>query len=453
MLKNRYTMPILLLYLLTSVAFLAIFSLWFYAQSRGEMVRDFHQNLIIIAHKVKFNLKDGLNHAQIREIVDDYSVNIAIDGEVVVREFEMPPFRGEFLVSEDFAFLRDFSRTGGRGSGRGGHESRPAHAAQNPQLSSNPPQPPQSNLTSNSNLTPRSHLMPNSNLAQSPQTLQPAPPAQFSNTAQPPHPPQLSRTPAPPHEIYIELMARLPLADFRLLALKIIAADAAILLIIFAIAYFLLRLSQRPFLAQIRRLNDFIADTTHEMNTPLCVILMSVEMFDKNPEKYLKNIKIASKNLNAIFNNLTSNLREEPREISLVNVKEMLISKAQSFEQNANDVSFCIRADAVVLLTDAYRLEKIIENLLSNAVKYAFSGSVVRLNLTRQRLEVTNDGEEISPKNIAKLYEKFSRFNAQSGVGGFGIGLNLVKRYCDELGFKISCHSADKKTTFCVELG
>ena len=69
--------------------------------------------------------------------------------------------------------------------------------------------------------------------------------------------------------------------------------------------------------------------------------------------------------------------------------------------------------------------------------------------LTKKYFEIQNIGETISKENQAKIYEKFTRFNKEKG--GFGIGLSLVKKYCDELKFKATCQSENKITKFKIE--
>ncbi|WP_192940516.1 sensor histidine kinase [Campylobacter vicugnae] len=218
------------------------------------------------------------------------------------------------------------------------------------------------------------------------------------------------------------------------------------------IAFVLVRLAYLPLLAQIRALNNFITDTTHEINTPLSVILMSSEMFDKNPPKYLDNIKIAAKTLSGIYNDLALNLKNNPNNISKFDVQKLIESRIKLFELSANakGIEFEISSISFELNSDMQKLGKIIDNLISNAIKYSSKNSKIIINLDKNSFEIINFGTVISKENLDKIYDKFSRFDTQNG--GFGIGLSLVKRYCDELGFAIVCQSSDNQTKFTITL-
>ena len=218
------------------------------------------------------------------------------------------------------------------------------------------------------------------------------------------------------------------------------------------IAFVLVRLAYLPLLAQIRALNNFITDTTHEINTPLSVILMSSEMFDKNPPKYLDNIKIAAKTLSGIYNDLALNLKNNPNSISKFDVQKLIESRIKLFELSANakGIEFEISSISFELNSDMQKLGKIIDNLISNAIKYSSKNSKIIINLDKNSFEIINFGTVISKENLDKIYDKFSRFDTQNG--GFGIGLSLVKRYCDELGFAIVCQSRDNQTKFTITL-
>ncbi|MBR2918135.1 MAG: ATP-binding protein, partial [Campylobacter sp.] len=117
---------------------------------------------------------------------------------------------------------------------------------------------------------------------------------------------------------------------------------------------------------------------------------------------------------------------------------------------NAKGIEFEINSISFELNSDMQKLGKIIDNLISNAIKYSSKNSKIIINLDKNSFEIINFGTVISKENLDKIYDKFSRFDTQNG--GFGIGLSLVKRYCDELGFSIVCQSRDNQTKFTITL-
>lgn len=217
-----------------------------------------------------------------------------------------------------------------------------------------------------------------------------------------------------------------------------------------AVGYFIVRMSYAPLLAHIKGLNTFITDTTHEVNTPLSVILMSVEMFEKNPQKYLSNIKLASKSLSMLFSDLSANLKVIPLHFEQIELAEFLKQRVEFFEllSNKKQLSFELEIENFSLKTDPFRLGKIMDNIISNAIKYSFTGEKIKIILKPKSFEVSQKGVVIPAQKIDKIYDKFTRFDSTNG--GFGIGLSLVKSYCDELGYKINATSSEEKTTFIV---
>ena len=83
-------------------------------------------------------------------------------------------------------------------------------------------------------------------------------------------------------------------------------------------------------------------------------------------------------------------------------------------------------------------------------IKYSNLGGLIEINLTQKKLEIANSGEGISSAIKDKIYDRYTRFNKDQG--GFGIGLNLVKKVCENNGISISCHSQENaKTTFILK--
>ena len=220
--------------------------------------------------------------------------------------------------------------------------------------------------------------------------------------------------------------------------------------VVLVLSYFIVRLAYAPLLGHIKALNTFITDTTHEINTPLSVILMSLEMYEKNPQKYLANIKNAAFSLSQLFSDLSSTLKTQPLSFEHIDVSALIKERVGFFELSASkkQISFKLDLAPLELTSDKFRLSKIIDNLLSNAIKYSFSGEIISVSLENNKLAIAQKGVVINKQNLEKIYDKFTRFDRTNG--GFGIGLSLVKRFCDELNYTITASSNEKQTTFCV---
>lgn len=229
-----------------------------------------------------------------------------------------------------------------------------------------------------------------------------------------------------------------------------------ILAILMIIAFYLSKTALAPLHAKITALNRFIKDSTHEINTPLSVILMSIETADKKSLsqrnlKRINNIETAAKTLSHIYEDLTylsfGASRAAPKEE--LNFKEIIIERleffAPFFAKRALDLRINLK-DALIN-ANTYELKRAVDNLLSNAVKYTNSGGYVTVSLSKDELKISNSGEGLSKEQQDKIFERYTRFN--EGQGGFGIGLNLVKRACENNAIVVTCESEPgKETTF-----
>ena len=256
-------------------------------------------------------------------------------------------------------------------------------------------------------------------------------------------------------EYYVAVKVADPEFAILMLKLKIIFFSFIILLAILIIAYFIIRLSLRPLYRRIDFLNGFIRDTTHEINTPLSVILMSIEMFETDPQKYLNNIKTASKTISTLYEDLTLVKfgGEDDNAVTTFSLSELVRDRLSYFGLNLEQKNINLNAQiAEVQLRSSYKkVRKIIDNLLSNAIKYCDENGDVGVNLTPSALTISNGGAGIAKENLSRIFDLYARFDERNG--GFGIGLHIVKTFCDELGFKISCKSKEGLTEFRVEFG
>lgn len=233
-------------------------------------------------------------------------------------------------------------------------------------------------------------------------------------------------------------------------ALNLCASLAAIMIV----AFFLARLALMPLYAKIAALNRFIKDSTHEIKTPLSVILMSIETTDKSNFnernlKRLNNIELAAKSLSAIYDGLVMlsfNAKKHSKK-ELIDLKKLTTQRLEYFAPffAKRKLNLSIKLDPASINANQEEMPKILDNLLANTVKYTNLGGYVQVILRQNYLEITNSGEGIDKAAQSKIFERYVRFNEDAG--GFGIGLALVKQCCEKNGIKVSCQSEPQKET------
>ena len=221
------------------------------------------------------------------------------------------------------------------------------------------------------------------------------------------------------------------------------------------LGYFLGRLFVAPMRQSIEKMNHFIQDTTHELNTPISTILTNIEMLEtfgrcEENSTELKRIEIASKTLSRIYDDLTYlNLNHQyHREIILLNFSELLRERVVYFSAmaEAKGLNWILKVDDEVMReidkNDALRL---IDNLISNAIKYNKHKGVLAITLKHEILRVKDTGIGIESKELGQILQRFKRAN--SSEGGFGIGLHIVSQVCQNYDFKLHIDSVENEGT------
>ena len=207
------------------------------------------------------------------------------------------------------------------------------------------------------------------------------------------------------------------------------------------VGYFLGRLFLRPVREQIESLDNFISDTTHELNTPISAILMTIQSLKDVEPKKLKRLEASAKRLSVMYSSLTYRLegKVEPSQwvcfTDVVNerveyVKELIDSKRL-------DITLDLEPTQVFMpKTSSYRL---IDNLLSNAIKYSDLGDSIVITLKDNILQVKDTGIGIDKKVQDDIFNRYHRENDERG--GFGIGLNIVLSICKKYNINLGLES------------
>ncbi|MDO9265705.1 MAG: HAMP domain-containing sensor histidine kinase [Sulfurimonas sp.] len=220
-------------------------------------------------------------------------------------------------------------------------------------------------------------------------------------------------------------------------------------------SFFLVKLVLRPLRDNLRLLDNFIKETTHELNTPITTILANIETLDsKNCDeksmRKLQRIKTASTTISNLYQDLVYLLlnHQISSQNEELNLSEILNQRVHYFSQAANIKKLNLHVavkENVFFNADRQKMERLIDNILSNAIKYTGKSTTIKVVLTQHALSISDEGKGMSQDEISTIFQRYRRFDKTQG--GFGIGYSIIKSIIDEYGIKINIESELDKGT------
>ena len=211
---------------------------------------------------------------------------------------------------------------------------------------------------------------------------------------------------------------------------------------------------------------QFIADASHELKTPLSVILASSEALEEDPKetKWIKNIQNEANRMNTLITDLLNLAASEKKE--LFDIKENNLSKVVelsvlTFEGKAYEKKIKLEyniEENIITKFDENNIRQLVEILLDNAIEHSKKENTVYLSLCitngQIKLEVTNEGSEIPKGEEEKIFERFYRVDKSRNrkTSRYGLGLAIAKNIVLNHNGEITASSKDNTTTFKVLL-
>jgi len=203
-------------------------------------------------------------------------------------------------------------------------------------------------------------------------------------------------------------------------------------------------------LGLIERLTN---DTIHEIATPTATIKANCKMLkptnqDEKSLKRLERIEFCTHRLDELYTTLEWRIKNDfsACQKSVVLVDETCKECLAVLEQPASEknIRFKISLEPLSAVIDPFGAKIAITNLLDNAVKYSNSDTLIEVVSTSNTLYISNTGQELNANQLIGIYDRY--FRIENNQRGYGIGLSIVKNFCDANDVAIKIESEQKST-------
>ncbi len=200
--------------------------------------------------------------------------------------------------------------------------------------------------------------------------------------------------------------------------------------------------------------NQMYQNISHDFKTPLTVIKSYVEAVDdgiENPKKSLEVIKEQTEKLeNKVYSLLYLNKLDylkdtQDIDIKPIDMKQLLQDEIEKFKFQRKDLKFILEMDKKsVYYGTVEHWETILDNLLSNFIRYA--DKTIKITAKNNRLILYNDGSNIDSLLLEGIFTPFRK-----GIKGqFGLGLSIVKKTLQLLGYDVVVKNEKKGVSFII---
>ena len=266
---------------------------------------------------------------------------------------------------------------------------------------------------------------------------------------------------------------RIALADtayLRSRTMKNCLTLAGIYLVTMALVYCisrrLARLAAKPMEDAVALERQFVADISHDLKTPITVILANNSILRSAPEssaaeleQWMQSTDDAAKNMMHMVDEMLtlSNLDSVGRSVTTVpldlsSAAEKAVLQLESLAYEHGVEIETELAEGVMVRGDREYCARICSGLVENALKYEPAGGRIKVTLRQERkaavFTVHNQGSFIAPEDLPHIFERFYRSDkARDSRGGHGLGLPIIQQMTELLGGEITVESGEQGGT------
>ena len=215
---------------------------------------------------------------------------------------------------------------------------------------------------------------------------------------------------------------------------------------------------------------QFVADASHELKTPLAVIMANAELMqnddtsEEDRKSYSGNILGVTYQMRSLVENMLEMARVDNGTVKMnfdmVDFSQLVSDAALSFQLLYEEKGMglrCAVSDGVEIHGSEQHLYQVLDVLLDNALKYSAPGSMVSVNLVSNGknclLSVSSPGEPISKEDLKNIFKRFYRGDAARAMNGsYGLGLAIAESIVEAHKGKIWAESKEGLNTFFIQL-
>ncbi len=207
-------------------------------------------------------------------------------------------------------------------------------------------------------------------------------------------------------------------------------------------AVFISKLAVDPLQEYVKNLQTLSKETLHELNLPISTITTNTQMLQKNLQdeknsKRAARIESACEMLQQRYNELDYLIRMQTKQEIKEQffLDELIQNRVQFMQKIYPHINFNLTLSECELFIDKIGLSKVIDNLIDNGVKYSRDSKNIDITIKNNMMLIQDYGIGMDEVQLLGIFDNYYQINSE--MKGFGIGLSMVKRFCDENGIKL----------------
>lgn len=209
---------------------------------------------------------------------------------------------------------------------------------------------------------------------------------------------------------------------------------------------FISKLSIDPLQEHVVNLQNLSKETLHELNLPISTIITNSHMLKKNMQnekdlKRISRIESACSMLQQRYNELDYMIKKQTLQVTKENfsLDELVKSRVKFMQAIFPNIVFKLQLQNTQIFTDKIGLSKVIDNIIDNGVKYSLNSNIIEIKLSDYKLYIKDYGCGMDEVELLQIFDNYYQNN--ENMQGFGIGLSMVKRFCDMQNIQLSFDS------------